>query len=427
MKSKVINPKVVKGGAAVPLGDNFYYMTGRKHKDGGIEIGKNPSTGLEVEDGEVMHMTNKEVKVFSSVPFLNGISPAEKVLNGDNSNKVFTQQQKFKKTNGINDDGTIKKNGGKIMNRNKYLAGGTPKKKTPKVLPSIATRGPISPINDSDYNTFKDGIDGELNTTDPIINPINGTPPNRFNRIVGDIKLAGQRGVEAVDNFYSERPGALGDTIGVASNIVGGLISNRANNKMLDKLKYSNQPVARQATKLKTKININPQLDKMRETLASYERDIDNNTASSRVALARKQRGRLANTLQTNEIFGNKENMETELQNQDSINQQRVANANTEDYNRWSEGKAAFNNAVAEKRSENTVGLIETLNAGVQDVISRGEKRSATRENMLAMAAASPNVNPRILKDLGVKSITDKMVSDWDKANSKQKKKSKGK
>ena len=112
--------------------------------------------------------------------------------------------------------------------------------------------------------------------------------------------------------------------------------------------------------------------------------------------------------------------------NKDRLNQQAVADANVGDYNRWSEGKAAFNNAITEKRSENTVGLMETLNSGIQDVITRGEKRSANRENMLTMAAGNPNVNPRILKDLGVKSITDKMVADWEKAHSKKGNKSKG-
>lgn len=423
-REKMIYPKVVAGGTAVPLGKNFYYMTGKKHKDGGIDVGKNPKTGLEVEDGEVMHLTNKEVKVFSAVPFLNGESPAKKVMGGDNATKVFNAQQKYKRDNNINDDGSKKELGGKTMVNKKYAVGG---KK--KILPTLPNRGVKAGIyTDQESNAAKlaDEVNASTDMSNITIDPLQPAP-SRFNRVMSDVGNVLQKGVESVDNFYSERPGALGDTIGVGANIIGGLISNRANNKMLDKLQYAKSPYARQATKLKTTININPQIDKMRESLADYERDIDSGTASSRVALARKQRGRVANMLQTNELYGNKENLETELINKDKLNQQQVADANTTDYNRWQEGKAAFDNAVREKRSENTVSLVETLNAGVQDVITRGEKRNATRENMLTIAASHPNVNPRILKELGVKSITDKMVDDWDKANIKKGKKSNSK
>jgi len=425
MKSnKVLKPKVVRGGAAVPLGKNFYYMNGRKHEDGGIAIGKNPRTGLEVEDGEVMHLTNKEVKVFSSVPFLNNESPAQRVMKGEDANKVFNAQEDYKQTNGINDDGSLKQKGNKDMKRSKHAIGG--KKKSPSLSP-VANNIQLGGYDPTPYNDLKLTAEADMLTGMRDVNPVNPATPNRFNRVLTDVKIGAQRVGEGINKFYNDRPGALGDTIGVGANIIGGLVANRANNKMLDKLEYSKQPTPRKATKLKTNININPQLDKMRESLADYERDIEGNTASSRVSVARKQRGRVANTLQTNELYGNKENLETELVNRDRINQQQVGNANIEDYNRWQEGKSAFNNAVREKRSENTVGLVETLNAGVQDVITRGEKRSATRENMLTMAAASPNVNPRILKDLGVKNITDQMVADWDRANAKKRKKSNSK
>lgn len=104
-------PNVVRGGKAIPLKGktNYYYMQGRKHSSGGIDIGENPRTGLEVEDGEVMHVADKEIKVFSSVPFLNGESPAQKVMGGENPTKVFNQQEEFKDKHNMNDDGTKKK------------------------------------------------------------------------------------------------------------------------------------------------------------------------------------------------------------------------------------------------------------------------------------------------------------------------------
>lgn len=106
-------PNIVCGGAAIPIGKkNFYYMQGRKHEQGGIDVGRNAKTGLEVEGEEVMQVTPNEVRVYSSVPFLRGVSPAELVLNGANANKVFAAQEKYKDNNRINDDGTKYKYGG---------------------------------------------------------------------------------------------------------------------------------------------------------------------------------------------------------------------------------------------------------------------------------------------------------------------------
>lgn len=238
-----------------------------------------------------------------------------------------------------------------------------------------------------------------------------GTYPNWFKRTYKNVK-----------NYVNKHPETVIDGIGLSSNIIGGLISHKMNRDMLNKLKYNSEPIARKAAKLKTRININPQLDKMRETLAAYERNVDSNTASSRVALARKQRARLANMLSTNELYGSKENIETELINKDKLNQQSVADANIRDYNDWKEKKAAFNNAVLEKKGENDVSLINTINTGVQDVINREEKRKSEKQTRLAFMAANPNVNPRILKIMGIKGITDKDIEAYDKAYGKKKK-----
>ena len=209
----------------------------------------------------------------------------------------------------------------------------------------------------------------------------------------------------------------VSDSLGITSNIIGSSISHNVNRKMLNKLKYNKAPINFKATKLKTNININPQLDKMRESLASYERDIDNNTASSRVALARKQRGRINNMLQTNELYGEKENNETELINKDRINQQSIINKNIEEYNNWRNNKVAFENAVAEKKSENDVGLINSINSAVQDIIGRRELRGNERQTRLALMAANPNVSPRLLKAFGIKGITDEDIKNFDKAH----------
>lgn len=112
-------PNIVRGGAAIPIGKkNFYYMQGRKHEQGGIDVGRNAKTGLEVEGEEVMQVTPNEVRVYSSVPFLRGVSPAELVLNGADANKVFAAQEKYKNNNRINDDGTKYRTGGNIYKQN---------------------------------------------------------------------------------------------------------------------------------------------------------------------------------------------------------------------------------------------------------------------------------------------------------------------
>lgn len=421
MKQKVLYPKVVRGGKAVPLGNNFYYMSGRKHKDGGIDVGSNPRTGLEVEDEEVMHITPKEAKVFSSVPFLDGKSPAQKVLGGEDANKVFRQQENFKDRNGLNDDGSKKKEyGGTSMIRKKKIGGGRevnrPFRGDDNIATPFSVYGYDLNANDPDsskqidFNTNLVGSSqadsvpsstGEPNdTTKGMVGNILSNIKTGANKVGSAIKKGAGVAGAAVKTYVEDSPG---DAIGIGGNVIGGLISAGINKRMLKNLKYANAPAARQATKLKTTININPQVDKMRETLASYERDIDNNTGSSRVALARKQRARLAGMLQTNELFSAKENAETELINKDRLNQQAVAEANLQDHNRWAENKSQFENAVREKRAENKVGILENINSAIQDGITRGDRRRATEQNIIAIAAANPNVNPQMLEDLGVK------------------------
>jgi hypothetical protein len=495
-------PNVVRGGKAIPLKGktNYYYMQGRKHSSGGIDIGENPRTGLEVEDGEVMHVADKEIKVFSSVPFLNGESPAQKVMGGENPTKVFNQQEEFKDKHNMNDDGTKKKKrmgglsrkkdygskskpypkvkagdfagGGrsypiptkadavdalrlaglhgrsdvkaKVYSkypelRKKSKAGGlysvtvggrTKLRMFPSTWESAArsaavrakkVTGGTKGIN-PDLVEEEDTYDYNTNATDSTISTNTTNDTDKKKKDTDKKKKDKKKSfLRNIGKYIEDNSETITDAIGLTSNVAGGLISHDMNRSMLNKLKYNSQPIARQTTKLKTRININPQLDKMRESLAAYERDVDTNTASSRVALARKQRARLANMLQTNELFGNKENIETELINKDRLNQQTVTDANIRDYNTWSEKKAAFENAISEKKAENDVSLINILNAGVQDVIGRREKRKSERQTRLAMAAANPNVNPRILRDLGIKGITDADIDRWEKAFAKKK------
>lgn len=728
MSNKRLRPNIVRGGVAIPIPNkkNYYYMKGRKHEQGGIDIGKNPRTGLEVEDGEVMHISPTEVKVFSSVPFLNGESPAEKVMKGNNPNKVFNAQERYKDVNNINDDGTknnrnrknksrygAKKNDfekireiqslannvstlenpiispdytpyydttevGKLINysenpdsigfdkvtrrwyapkgkgldednfgmgvdrytggnindkikkdskgreyiteederdlrfkriksanqsakrridfirkyyndegnvtetkealvtnliynrgsgktarvyfnpedekyvpmqrailrgtddevreeinkiyreaglanrdslvndfykrRNKKRMGGLSRSKDygskSKPYPNVDKKDfagknrsyPIPTKSDAvdalrlaglhgrdDIKTkvynkypelrkraknggvytvtsngktslrmipstgerikFKNGGIEDIEKTvtlnpeiyslgleDELANKINQPIVNyhtpveeikydildtkgRFNPITG-VDLNTKQDYDNRNNIMKKRGynSLISDGIGIASNIIGSIIGFNANKKALDKMKYTKAPVNLIPSKLKTNININPQLDAIRDQQQAYERQIDANTASSRVALGRKQLDRLNTIKLLNNIYANKENTETELINKDRLNQQAVANQNITNYNTWKEKKNAFENAIIEKQSENTIGLINSINAGVQNAIGNFEKRLAAENNIRAIAAANPNVNPIILKALGVRGITNDMIESWLRA-----------
>lgn len=553
---KVMKPDVVRGGIAIPLKGktNYYYMSGRKHKNGGIDIGRNPRTGLEVEDGEVMHIADKEIKVFSSVPFLNGKSPAQKVLGGENPDTVFKAQEAFKNRNGLNDDGTKKRMGGLSRSKDygsklkpypnvksEDFAGGNrsypiPTKadavdalrlaglhgrddvkanvysKYPELrkkakaggvysvtvngetklrrFPSTGsrTKAALGKLDDNVPEYLRRNRD-PLNVWDPLNTPqdlkddkdnSNTLPNNRLfdwakhnsgrltiqnylynkdepkefisplksnvatenyvppilkdvfgntNPLITTMKYsrATPNYIEPKNNFgnkakeyIKEHPNTVSDAIGLASNTIGGLISHNINKRMLDKLDYFPQPMARSAAKLKTRININPQLDKMRESLAAYENDINNSTSSSNVALARRQRARFANTLQTNNIYANRENTETELINKDRLNQQSIADANIRDYNTWLQNQTTFRNSLLEKKAENDIGLIETINSGIQNVLTNREKRNTEKQNVAAMSLANPDLPVEVLYEQGL--ISKRVLDAYRKAYRTRKK-----
>ena len=756
MKKYILNPKVVRGGTAIPLGNNFYYMRGRKHEQGGIDLGADDKNGLEVEGGEVVHTSKNSIKVFSAVPMLNGKSPAEKVINGENANKVFKEQEEFKDRNNYNDDGSKKyQNGGKKLlftslkttndrgyevnnlnyiynklkssglyndkqiaailaniveesganpyairtdketgkqykdtgllqwvdrypgidkkrlaieeldnqinyinktlrdttdtvswthrgegsgymkaidaynefndsddlerinyaltlgyvrpagkkdsaanrykvaqqiyaeinnniNRNNvenrsintdynsnenpilrssffklggnkdnpnidYIYDRINKKNTPdfirmrnpnrkfikdwqnpnyistnKVAIGTDENGQVflynevqddgkgglidmtNPINkQSDFdgmnraierqdtvhiNSIEDGIKfskeyklrypgfkrmggqtkknifvelnvggkkklvpassftGErqkalmgvnedidyINTpkykgiieetsiTNPRLSPNNvykqltnaaGTTDalkiKKLNNAAGTTDALKIKKLNNINNKFSPAAGhfngiTLGDIIGGVTNTIGSITNYNSNRRTLNNMKYSSAPLPIQAKKLKTRFNINPQLDKIREYLKATNRDIDANTASSRVALARKGIARTNALLQTNNLYATKENAETQLLNQDNMNQQNVAARNVEMYNRWREGKSNFDNMLLEKHAENTSDLIRGLTTTVQDIIGRVEQRKNINNTLSTIAAANPNVTAEILKDLGV-------------------------
>lgn len=713
-------PNVVAGGIAQPLGNNFFYMNGRKHSQGGIDIGPSDKTGIEVEGGEVVETNGNELKVYSAQPILNGASPAQLVMGGANPNKIFKAQEDFKDRNRINDDGTKYKEGGKIyqapdeykrqiaesgsiiiggyptiagnrnykfikgltkasrigriatnfinlgrqkiydlankidntwinqgikevyrttigkhgsnlprtidyinknnINENKKAMGGLNRNKDygskKKPYPSVAKKDfagghrsyPIptkadaidalrlaglhgrSDVKAKVYNKYpelrkkgnvglvvsisgnvKNGLihspsstgglrdkfavggnrinrhgrtweyDEQIGAYVPITNrTINRTsayPINKSARgetIVGsDYTFRNGRwsknsitnnnvntntNKSNIDNgnrrpqYYAERrlplfedgagitsglvragwshgnnkgvsmnntnipslsetksngktprggrskssqstqsvptktpPTAVynrnlpkveanipttlpvststpakgttssdgkgqgkfknlttADWIGLGSNIAGSLASYFASRRAINKMRGPGQPTLISANKLKTKYNINPQLDRIREDKFEAYRDIDSNTASSRVSLARKQRVRNAAGQAVNELYGNKENIETNLINQDRRNRQSVRQFNAQQYNQYIDRKTAFDNGIREAKVTNINNLFSGINAGIQDMINRYENRKALNNTIGAMRASAPNVDDRIMRDAGV-------------------------
>lgn len=709
-------PNVVAGGIAQPLGNNFFYMNGRKHSQGGIDIGPSDKTGIEVEGGEVVETNGNELKVYSTQPILNGASPAQLVMSGANPNKVFKAQEDFKDRNRINDDGTKYKEGGKIyqvpdeykrqiaesgsiiiggyptiagnrnykfikgltkasrigrtatnfinlgrqkiydlankidntwinqgikevyrttigkhgsnlprtidyinknnINENKKAMGGLSRDKDygskKKPYPSVAKKDfagghrsypiptkadavdalrlaglhgrndvkakvynkypelrkkgnvglvvsinsnvknglihspsstgglrdkfvvggnrinrhgrtweydeqigayvPITnrtinrtsayPINKSargetiigsDY-TFRNGRwskNNNVNTNTNKPNVDNGnrrpqyyaerklplfedgagitsglvragwshgnnkgvsmnninipslsatkssgktprggrsklsqstqsvptkTPPTAvYNRNLPKVEanipttLPVSTSTPAKGTTSSDGKGqgkfkniTAADWIGLGSNMAGSLASYFASKRAINKMRGPGQPTLISANKLKTKYNINPQLDRIREDKFEAYRDIDSNTASSRVSLARKQRVRNAAGQAANELYGNKENIETNLINQDRRNQQSVRQFNAQQYNQYIDRKAAFDNGIREAKVTNINNLFSGINAGIQDMISRYENRKALNNTIGAMRASAPNVDDRIMRDAGV-------------------------
>lgn len=247
---------------------------------------------------------------------------------------------------------------------------------------SISTKTPPTAI----YNRNLPKVEASIPTTLPV----STSTPNQ------GTKYSDGKGQGKFKNLTTA------DWIGLGSNVAGSLASYFASRRAINKMRGPGQPTLISANKLKTKYNINPQLDRIREDKFEAYRDIDSNTASSRVSLARKQRVRNAAGQAANELYGNKENIETNLINQDRRNQQSVRQFNAQQYNQYIDRKAAFDNGIREAKVTNINNLFSGINAGIQDMISRYENRKALNNTISAMRASAPNVDDRIMRDAGV-------------------------
>lgn len=262
--------------------------------------------------------------------------------------------------------------------------GQTPRRgnKQSQSVKSVPTNTPPTAV----YNRNLPKVEVDIPTTLPV---------STRNPIKGSISSDG-KGQGKFKNITTA------DWIGLGSNIAGSLASYFSSRSALNKMRSPSQPILISANKLKTKYNINPQLDRIREDKFASYRDIDSNTASSRVGLARKQRVRNAAGQAINELYGNKENIETNLINQDRRNQQSVRQFNAQQYNQYLDRKTAFDNGIREAKLTNINNLFTGINAGIQDMITRYENRKALNNTIGAMRASAPNVDDRIMRDAGV-------------------------
>lgn len=111
------NIMITDGGNAKRIGNNTYLLRGGSHEDInetgqtgiGINVGGNE---IEAEGGEVAQRKGNSLRIYSAQPILGGMSPAQAIMRGYNKDKVFNAQQRFKKNNGIKDDGSKAQVGG---------------------------------------------------------------------------------------------------------------------------------------------------------------------------------------------------------------------------------------------------------------------------------------------------------------------------
>lgn len=180
------------------------------------------------------------------------------------------------------------------------------------------------------------------------------------------------------------------DLIRGAADLAGSIASYKINKDMINKMKVNNY-TPYQRYKLKTNYNINPQLDSTREQVNAMIDESRHNTASSRTDLARRQQYRNLGIRNTNELYGQKENVETQLINQDILNAQKTSQQNTQLVNDYLRRKTEMDNKVAELNAENTVSLAQNAAGVIGDYYDRRETRNREALDRAVIAASNPN------------------------------------
>ena len=441
---KVVTPIVSRGGTAVPIKKNTFLLKGRKHDTGGIVIGKGKNS-IEAEGEEVVQITPKQLKVFSAQPILNGNSPAELVQKGAEPSKVFNAQESFKDRNGLNDDGTKKKRNMRTITGKKKLGGlsrkkdyGSDKKPYPSVKSNDFAGGgrsyPIPTKADARDALRLAGLHGrsdvkakvykkypELKNKKATLGTFGSlTGANR--RLLALIQNVPSAGITAGAKITNPSASSIkpinsgskgfnlfkgidkGEAISAGIGAAGTLISGLLNKGSIDKTSAPQVPTPQliAPAKLKTSININPQLSDVRESELSQNRLVEGNTASSVASVARQQRISNNALSQRSRLRGEKENLETQLQNQDAMNRQQVASANAQQVNEANRfnaiSKVQTANDKIQANANNRTNIIEGLTSGVRDYQLGVDKRRSEENAIAAMMSANPEQMELFLK-----------------------------
>ena len=446
---KGVTPIVSRGGTAVPIKKNTFLLKGRKHDTGGIIIGKGKNS-IEAEGEEVVQITPKQLKVFSAQPILNGNSPAELVQKGAEPSKVFNAQESFKDRNGLNDDGTKKKRNMRTITGKKKLGGLSRKKdysSDKKPYPSVKSNDfagggrsyPIptkadardalrlaglhgrSDVKAKVYKKYPElknkkavlGTLGSLTGANRRLLALNQNVPSAgitaagakiTNPSASSIKPMNVSANSGSKGFNLFKGVDKGEAISAGIGAAGTLISGLLNKGSIDKTSAPQVPTPQliAPAKLKTSININPQLSDVRESELSQNRLVEGNTASSVASVARQQRISNNALSQRSRLRGEKENLETQLQNQDAMNRQQVASANAQQVNEANRfnaiSKVQTANDKIQANANNRTNIIEGLTSAVRDYQLGVDKKRSEENAIAAMMSANPEQMELFLK-----------------------------
>lgn len=441
-------PLIAEGGTAIPIKKDSFLLKGRKHNTGGIIIGKGKNS-IEAEGDEVIQITPKQLKVFSAQPILNGNSPAELVQKGAEPSKVFNAQESFKDKNGLNDDGTKKKRNMRTITGKKKLGGlsrkkdyGSDKKPYPSVkskdfagggrsypiptkadardalrLAGLHGRSDVKAKVYKKYPELKNkkatlGTFGSLTGANRRLLALNQNVPSAgitagakiINPSASSIKpmnLSSNNGSKGFNLFKGIDKGeAISSGIGAVGTLISGLLNKGSINKTSAPQVPTPQLIA--PAKLKTSININPQLSDVRESELSQNRLVEGNTASSVTNVARQQRISNNALSQRSRLRGEKENLETQLQNRDAINRQQVASSNAQQINEANRFNSISATQTANDKiqatANNRTQMIEGITSGVRDYQLGVDKKRSEENATAAMMSANPEQMELFLK-----------------------------
>ena len=441
-------PLIAEGGTAIPIKKDSFLLKGRKHNTGGIIIGKGKNS-IEAEGDEVVQITPKQLRVFSAQPILNGNSPAELVQKGAKPSKVFDAQERFKDRNNLNDDGTKKKRNMRTITGKKKLGGLSRKKdygSDNKPYPSVKSKDfagggrsyPIptkadardalrlaglhgrSDVKAKVYKKYPElknkkatlGTFGSLTGANRRLLALNQNVPSAgitagakiINPSASSIKPMNLSSNNGSKGFNLFKGIDKGEAISSGIGAVGTLISGLLNKGSIDKTSAPQVPTPQliAPAKLKTSVNINPQLSDVRESELSQNRLVEGNTASSVASIARQQRVSNNSLSQRSRLRGEKENMETQLQNQDAMNRQQVASANAQQVNEANRFNSISSTQTANDKiqatANNRTNIIEGLTSGVRDYQLGMDKRRSEENATAAMMSANPEQMELFLK-----------------------------